>query len=319
MMKRLLRTLFALSLLLTAAPSRSAYAQADGPVAREMTDEEGREARSLALRFMERLRETDDFGPLVAEFFPEDFAERLGRVVRDAPAGGDDDFLFAFDRGLLARTDASELRRGYVAFLNFWNQQDRLGDAAFDYANLECGLAGRERPCGWGRHYALAREAVPPEAFHLAATDPLLEALFGTVGNDEAAGTGAASEAEQAAAAQALMIRDAARLRSFIDKLERCVAPLRAARAKLRSEAHALAAAHDEAEEFRATVAARDELKVYHLKGETVGEDGRGAGDFGLPEGALLIRARVYPFELAMTRAGGRLKILAVYPDFDGD
>src|SRR5687767_1990228 len=158
MMKRLLRTFFALALLLTAAPLRVARAQADAPDApEEMTDDEEREARALALRFMKRLRETDDFAPLVGEFFHGGFAERLRSVIRETPEGGDGDFLFAFDRTVLARVDAAELQRAYVALMNFWNQEELLGDAAFDYANLECGLAGEKRPCGWGRHFRLAQ------------------------------------------------------------------------------------------------------------------------------------------------------------------
>lgn len=303
----LLLTLFA-----APGPARATCA------AREMTDEDGREARSLALRFVKRLREADDFAPLVGEFFPEDFAARLRRVALETPAGGEDDFLFLFDRAALLRADDAELRRVYVALMNFWNQRDLLGDAAFDYADLECGLAGGERHCGWGRHFKLAREAVPEEASRIADGDPLFGALFESFFADEEGGE-EPSPAEQAARAEALMIRDAARLRAFTDRVERFVALLRRATRKLRSEAKSLAAAHDAADDYTRTAAARGEPKVYHLKGGTVGEADPGARGLGLPAGALLIRARVYPFEMAMTRAEGRLKILVVYPDFDGD
>jgi hypothetical protein len=318
MSKKLLTAVFALALLLTAAPLRLTRAQADAPAAQEMTDEEEREARALALRFMKRLREADDFGPLVGEFFPEDFAERLRRTMREVPEGGDEDFLFAFDRAVLLRADDTELRRGYVALMNFWNQEELLGDAAFDYANLECGLTGEKRPCGWGRHFGLAREAVPEEAFRIASSDPMLEGLFRFVREEEEGG-GDASPAEEAAVFEALKIRDAARLRAFIDKLERCVPLLREATGKLRSEAKSLAAVHNAADDYAALVAAREELKVYHPEGDTAGEANAAVYSLGLPEGALLIRARVSPFEMVMTRAEGRLKILVVYPDFDGD
>jgi hypothetical protein len=319
MMKRLLRTFFALALLLTAAPLRVTRAQADAPAAPgEMTDEEEREARSLALRFMKRLRETDDFAPLVGEFFHEDFAERLRGAALAVPEGGEDDFLFAFDRAVLRRADAAALRRGYVAMMNFWNQEELLGDAALDYANLECGLAGEKRPCGWGRHFQLQREAIPAEAFRVASGDPLFEELFGALLDEGAAGPEPSDE-EQAARIEAMMIRDAARLSAFTDRMERCVKFLREATGKLRSEAKSLAAVHNAADDYASMVAAREELKVYHLEGDTVGEDNAAVYNLGLPEGALLIRARVYPFELAMSRAEGRLKILVVYPDFDGD
>jgi hypothetical protein len=308
------RIFFTLLLTLFAAPGLASATCA----AREMTEEDERGARALALRFMKRLREADDFAPLVGEFFPEDFDGRLRRAALETPAGGEDDFLFLFDRAALARAEASELRRGYVALLNFWNQRDLLGDAAFDYADLECGLAGVKRPCGWGRHFKLAREAVPGEASRIADGDPLFGALLGSFFDEETAGDGPSPE-EQAARIESLMIRDAARLRAFTDGVERFVPLLRLATARLRSEAKSLAAAHGAAEEYAATVAAREELKVYYLKGETVGEADSGARGLGLPAGALLIRARVYPFEMAMSCAEGRLKILVVYPDFDGD
>lgn len=308
------RILLTLLLTLFAVPGLTGAPRA----AREMTEEEGREARSLALRFTERLRETDDFAPLVGEFFPEDFAERLKRAALETPAGGDDDFLFLFDRAVLPRADASELRRGYVALMNFWHQRDLVGGAAFDYANLECGLAAGERPCGRGRHFKLAREAVPGEASRIADGDPLFGALLASFFDDEAGGDEPSPE-EQAARIEALMIRDVARLRAFTERMERFVPLLRRAAGKLRSEAKSLAAARGDAEEYAAIVAAREGLKVYYLKGETVGEADSGARALGLPSGALLIRARVHPFELAMSCVQGRLKILVVYPDFDGD
>jgi hypothetical protein len=267
---------------------------------------------------MKRLRETDDFAPLVGEFFHEDFAERLRHTVRETPESGDGNFLFIFDRAVLLRADAAELRRAYVAFMNFWNQQEILGDVAFDYANLECGLAGEKRPCGWGRHFQLQREAIPSEAFRVVAADPLFEGLFGSLLEEGAEGDEPSAE-EQAARIEAMMIRDATRLRAFTDRMERCVTFLREATGKLRSEAKSFAAVYNVADDYAAMVAAREELKVYHLEGDTAGEANSAVYSLGLPEGALLIRARVYPFEMVMTRAEGRLKILVVYPDFDGD
>jgi hypothetical protein len=276
----------------------------------EMTDAEARAARALALRFMGRLRETDDFGPLVEEFFPAGFDERLRRFVGEAPGQGEEDFLVGFDRAALLRAEPNELRRAYVALLNFWNQHHLLGDAALDYARLQCEAAGEARPCGWGPHYGLARGAVPEEAFRIAAADPLLGAMLDIIGDDGEAEEGEVAEARVNAAA----VRDPARLRSFTERLERCVPLLREAVAKLRADARSYAAAHSATKSYEDMVAAHAELKVYHLSDETLEE-----ASFGLPAGALLIRARVYPYEMAIARAGGRLTILAVYPDFDGD
>ena len=319
MMKRLLRTFFALALLLTATPLRVTRAQADAPAApQEMTDEEEREARALALRFMKRLRETDDFAPLVKEFFPEDFVERVMSTIREMPVGGDEDFLFVFDPTVLARADVAELRRAYVALMNFWNQQELLRNAALDYASLECGLAGEKRPCGWGRHFQLQREAIPAEAFRVAAGDPLFEGLLGALLDEGSEGPELSTE-EQAARVEAMMIRDTARLRAVTDRMERCVKFLREATGKLRSEAKSFAAVHSATDVYAELVAAREELKVYKLDADTVGDEDAGVYSLGLPEGALMITARVYPFEMAVARVEGRLEILVVYPDFDGD
>ena len=302
--RRLLTVLLAFAALCAAARPCAA-------VGREMTDAEGREARALTVRFMERLREADDFAPLVREFFPADFDRRLRQLVGEVPENEEEDFLVGFDRAALLRAEPGELRRAYVALLNFWNQHDRIGVAAFDYARLECRAEGAPEPCGWGRHFRLAREAVPEEALRIAATDPMLETMLGMVGDDgEAGGEEAVDEGE----ARAAVVRDPARLRAFTDKLERCVPLLREAFLKLRADARSYAAAHSATESFEGMVAARDELKVYHLSEDTLEE-----ASFGLPAGARLIRARVYPFEMAIVRHEGRLRILAVYPDFDGD
>jgi hypothetical protein len=302
--RRLLSVLLALAALLAAARPCAASEQ-------EMTDEEAREARALMLRFMERLRETDDFGPLVKEFFPADFDLRLRQFVgEELRAEGSEEVLVNFDRALLKRAEPRELRRTYVAFMNYWNYSERIGVAAFDYARLECEAAGAKEPCGWRRHFKLAREAVPEEAYRLAAADPMLEAMLRSI-VDESASREEEPDEEKAGPA---VVRDPARMRAFNDGLEGCVVLLRDAFRKLRADARSYAAVRSVTESFEATVAERDELKVYHLSDETLTE-----ASFGLPAGALLIRARVFPFEMAIARRDGRLTILAVYPDFDGD
>ena len=311
MSKRLSATLLALAALLASAPLRAS-------AAREMTDEEAREARALAVRFVERLRETDDFAPLVAEFFPADFDERLRQFLLETPEGTDDSPPLPLDPALLRRVDAAELRRTYVALMNFWNQQHLLHRAAWDYVVLEHKAAGRDARSGqgaWGQHYELAERAIPAEAFRVAAGDPLLEPLFQMVrgpgdDDDEAPRDEESEKEKDKAMFEAAYVRDAARLRAFNSKLERCVVLLREAVAKLRSDAKGFAAARNVPD----AAADPDDFKVYHLDDEATETPA-----FGLPAGAPLIRARVYPFEMAMTRAGGRLKMLAAYPDTDGD
>ena len=310
MSKKLLSLFLTLVTLLAAAPVR-------GLAAEEMTEEEGREARALAVNFLRRLRETDDFAPLVSEFFPEDFEQRLKQFVRDAPQEDAENGLpIPCDRALLLRSEPGELRRLYVAMMNFWNQSHLLHETAWDYAVVEFEAAGRdalgEHAKAWDRRGELARAAVPEEAFRVAEGDPFLKMMFGLVREDDA---GADSnleddEKEFKAKYEAVYMRDAARLRSFVEKLEGCVSLMREGVAKLRSDAKSLAASHC----IEKDGTNEEDFKVYHVDDQTLE-----APAFGLDAGALLIHARIFPFELAMTRAEGKLRILAVYPDSDGD
>ena len=295
------------------------------PAARDEAADE-REARGLAVKFMKRLRETNDFGPLAAEFFPSDFAGRLRAFVREQSP--DDEAFTVCDREVLLRAADADLRRAYVALMNFWNQQDLLGDAALDHAKLENRLsddgdAGRDWDQTWKRRGKIAAEAVPEEVFRIAESDPALKLMFELVGPGEesegasAAGPGAQGgevESEQdRARMRAASIRDLARLRAVVEKLERCVALLRPAIGKLRARTESLAASHGVPVQDPAAPA-RDEFKVYKLESETLE-----SGAFGLPAGEVMTEARVYPFSMVFARLGGRLTMLAAYPDFDGD
>jgi hypothetical protein len=310
MSKKFLSLLLTLVTLLAAAPPRASAAE-------EMTEEDGREARTLAVNFLRRLRETDDFAPLVSEFFPEDFEQRLKQFVRDAPPGDAENGLpIPCDRALLLRSEPGELRRLYVAMMNFWNLSNLIHNVAWAYAAVEYGAAGRdasaERASVWDRRSEFTRAAVPEEAHRIAESDPFLKMMFGLVRADyvESDASPEDEEKEFRAKYEASYMHDAARLRSFVEKLERCVALIREGVAKLRADAKSLAASHG----IEKDAGGEDDFKVYH-----VGDLTLEAPAFGLAAGALVIRARIFPFELAMTRAEGKLQILAVYPDTDGD
>jgi hypothetical protein len=322
-MKALITTAFLLlSLSVPLVGARTRHAQSQEPV--PLKDVEYKKAEKLAVRFMKRLRETDDFGPLVSEFFPTDFAERLKKSGH--MWGTNEGDLIPWDKDVLSRADAAEQLRGYVAFVNFWNQQDLIGDAAWDYVKLECRIEGKDAtsaPGAWGRHLRLREEAVPAEAFRIAQSDPILAALIGLVRADGTDDNGAGNvdneeqrpDEDDAALLRAVSIKDLARLRAFIDKMERCAGLLREGAEKLRSDAKTLAAVHGlSVTPERGAARPGEDFRVYHLDSETLEAEA-----FGLSAGALLIRARIYPYELAMTRADGRIKILAVYPDLDGD
>jgi len=317
----------ALAALVVLAPPARPHTQAGGP------DE--REAQALAVRFMKRLRQAGDFQPLVSEFFPEDFAARLRAAARELKP--DSEFFHFCERGVLLRATDADLRRAYVALMNLWEQQDRLGDAALDYTKLEGKAGALDTTKGedviWSRYLKLARESVPAEALRIAETDPLLKASLNIDAMGEAATDLARAGGEDAPAAEgeeraggeeelraaekrlkASAVRDLARLRALTEKFERCVELMRGAVARLRERAASLASVHSFNVESEEGGRRGEEFNVYKLESETLEEEA-----FGLPAGSVLIRARIYPYEMAVTRLEGRLTILAVYPDFDGD
>lgn len=293
-------------------------ASESSPEERELSPEEESEAKELAVRLMKRLRETGDFGPVVSEFVVDDFAERLRKLARAEQP--ESEIFFVCEREVILRAGDEDLRRVYVALLNFWHWQELLGDAAWNYVKVEYKIDGRDAlqdDGAWGRRRELQKAAIPREALRVAEGEPLLDAFMRFVRRDDddpEAETEEEVEAQQAKI-RAAVVRDAARLRDFTDKLERCVALLREGAESLRSDLKSLAAAHvvsDNPDDYGPRPG--DPFHVYHLEGDTLRDDA-----FGLPEGTFLIRARIRPYEIAMARLDGRLQVLGVYPDFDGD
>lgn len=292
----------------------------------EISEEEQREARELAVRLVKRLREADDFAPVVSEFFPTDFAERVRQFVLSQPP--DHEALLFCEHEVVRSASADDLRRTYVALMNFWRQQDILGAAAWDYVKIEVAARGdsvQNDQGAWARHYRVQKEAVSDEAYRLASGDPLLETLFADfvrhgINDQEVTAVDAEEQEEEVDEATRfrtkVAIRDVARLRVFTEKLERCIPLLRKASEKLLAERKALASAHmisDDPDAYEPVRA--DPLSVYHLERETLKAEA-----FGLAAGAPLIKARIRPYEMALARLDGRrLAVLAVYPDFDGD
>lgn len=87
---------------------------------RELTSEEEAEARAVVRRFGERWLAKNDFGQIVDELFVKDFSERLWQ----APPG---ELPWALlDKTLFPDASLKELRRFYVAALNFYGLYSRL-------------------------------------------------------------------------------------------------------------------------------------------------------------------------------------------------
>jgi hypothetical protein len=91
---------------------------------KELTPEEEQEARAISRRFNERLRATNDLGGIIDEMFVKDFAEHLRRAPQDWLP-----WMF-LDKNLMAYASPDELRRYYVAAMNFYGLYFRLHEEA---------------------------------------------------------------------------------------------------------------------------------------------------------------------------------------------
>lgn len=331
--------------LLSAAGGPPARAQAvaeAGVAAASEQERDEREARELAVEFVSRLKETGESGPLVSEFFADDFAERFRLYVESEPELGGE--LSAFiEPQVFAQATAADLRRLYVAMLDFWTQHDRAGDYERTLARdarpgahpaPEAGHDGGNRQGGRQGGGLTLRETLPRD-FIRADDDPLIAAIkvgfFGEEkggGEGEAAGGseggkgegGGAGEDDGEAAearAKAAAIRTVARLRTFTLELEAFVGQMRRGVERLRAEAEARAQAAGVAagaEAARAAVRAAVGESVYRVESE---ESEREA--FGLPAGARIVRVMMWPYVVVVAQVGGRPRILCVLPDADGD
>lgn len=290
--KTILTTLLALALLPTPA-ARAATREADAPLTRD----EKREARELAVRAVTRLKETGDAERVAAEFFAEDYAEHFRQFLlrNSGPAA-----LTPTDARVAADASAADLRRAYFALLNFWVQHDLASDYEVRLARIEGADQGLAGPS--------LRATLPPDFFDEEGADPLVAAMkLGFFGREE---EGAEEVDERAAAAR---IRSVARLRSFTAGLEACVEQLRRGVGRLRAEAEARESAagrranpEDEGEAVKNS--------IYRIEAEASEK-----GGLGRPAGARLVRVRAWPYVVLLARRDGRLRVLSVCPDFDGD
>ncbi|MDT4965298.1 MAG: hypothetical protein QOJ64_35 [Acidobacteriota bacterium] len=281
----------------------------------EATPEEEREARELALRLAKRLRETEDFGPLISEFFDTEFVERIRGFARDQEP--ESDFFFFCGQEVILQASADDLRRAYLAYINFWNQAQRLGDASWDNVKTRYRLEGKDalhEQTAWGEHLKLKDESVPREAFSIAKSDQLLDMAFGLF-REDSDNDGAESEEDSEATFRAAAIHDVGRLSNITVKLEQINVLLRGAAQKLRSDTESLVRTEVGAAQSRHVEPNRsEESRVYRFDSERLE-----ALTFGLAPGTLFMYARVFPFEIVMAQIDGKLKIVAVYPDIDGD
>ncbi len=292
--------LLILTLTLNVAAHGRAQSQDDSGEA-EITPQEEQEARALAVRFMKRLGEIDDFSLLTNEFFLDDFTERFQQSLSKEEEGDskEDDDPFAFiDRPMLLHAGRGDLQRTYVALMNFWQQGELLRGAL---SKLET----QEAKDGVPRQMTV-RPALLSQLYSNANGDPLLARFVAGLFRPDDSLTDQDDTAIMGQV-RSNTIKSVERLRSFTGAVERCTTSMRDAVKKLRLES----------EDKECPSSATDESKVYDVY--KFWTDFEGAEKHGFAAGTVLIYARIYPYEMVMARVNGQLKMLYVYPDFDGD
>jgi hypothetical protein len=308
-----MRARLSLTLLLllatTAQPASLPLIVEPGPPAArqetELTPEEEREARSLAVRFMERLKATDDFGPLVDEFFVGDFPERFKRFIKEKKVKDED--MGVFTLRVLFRASHNDLRRAYVALMNFFNQHDLLNAAAMSDVAVANGISDWSelfRPRARALRWKVTEDALTPEFFATVRSDPALVVLASLFLMPEAK-----SDEDIAKELGGYRIRTLARFRSSTAGLEKCAGLMQAAVRKLRDAQKILGPPPQAIGERD-----RDKYLIYKFWTSALESDSA-----GYPAGTRLVIARISPFQMQMIRQCGRFRMLAVYPDIDGD
>lgn len=308
---------FVLALAFAAACAAPARAQVEQESGREkcLSAGDGCEAARLAVRFVRRLEETGDAAPLVAEFFLPDFAERFQKFLREGGLMEEGDpVFFAVSRDTLTAAEPADVRRTFVALLNFWHHFCRFGDAVDDATEARHDLVSVLAEDKDGRlRRAVQKAALPPAFFDTLKSDPLLAML-----QDLYDGGGASSvedgEGEGGDGGEALMlskfvaasVRTVARLRTLTEKVERVASLMRAATDKLRDELRAYP--------DRSPARETDLGDVYRVETATYGRE-----FMGFPAGTPFISARLFPYVVVAVRVEGGLKVVGVLPDFDGD
>jgi hypothetical protein len=301
-----------IALLLTCAlvgPTlRPAGAQEGGPTKCRSAGDECEAAR-LAVRLVTRLREAGDASPVVDEFFLPDFAERFQKFIRAGDLGENYELLFVgVSRETLTGASPADLRRAFVALVNAWHHGGEFSNAVSDVTEARHNLASVLADDNWRLRKAVEREALPPALLEVCKGDPLLamvaEAFSG--GGDEEDEDEDEDEAAQLAQIKSVSVQSVERLRSFTEKLEKCVALMREATKKLREELKAYPG-----RDVRRTTRLDD---VYRVETGSYAKE-----TLGLPARTPFIQARLHPYVVVIVPVEGQLKVIGILPDFDGD
>jgi hypothetical protein len=279
----------------------------------QLSNSERSEALDLVARFSQRLQETNDFGQIVDELFVKDFSER----TRQAPLNSMPWWLV--DEKLVTTAEPFELRRYYVAGLNFYRLLDRIMDA------LKTSAPERADDDEAEEAELDIKETLTPEVMNVLLSDPTIAALIKELEKDEeddgtkkddgnqpaesgdstpsARATAQAGDSDDDANAPEKsdgsgLIKSLAQLKGVSNTLERANELMRQ---RLTSLSLNLKAAPGN------LAAAKDEPRVQNLNQTVVNAD-----FYGYPKGTQVIHADLLPFCLTMMRQNGQLRILSV-------
>jgi hypothetical protein len=268
--------------------------------ARLRPDEE-LEARELAARFVERLKTTHDIGPIVDEMFVNDFTARL----RQSPSGW---LPWVFlDKALVTTASPVELRRYYVASLNFYSLFYEISATMAKF---------RKQVEDDDEDELKFEDALTPEILNVLLSDPVIAELAKDIKKDEKDATAKeedgnqpsqgrdstpsanpATEARDDSAAEKNemgIIKNSPQLNGVSTTLEKTCELMRKRLASLPT----VAPGNDDTESRQAPPAF-----------DPVSLD---EGEYGYPQGTQAIHVNLLPFSLHIIRDQGQLKLLTV-------
>lgn len=306
------RLLVIMMLLLVMAATAPAQQQAENdnpPAAQEeqkLTPEEEREALALAARFSARLRSTSDFGQLVDELFVRDFSGRLRQTPQDSLP------LYFLDKSLVGRATPDELRRYYVASMNFYELFFRL----YEVADQQRKQAGSEEE-------PQLEEALSPEVIEVLLSNRLAATWIKeelsderekengdngrpAEGFDSAQAVQTATDADNGKSEQdneEVIIKSLADLNDTSATFEKAAELLRQRLSYMPMIAPAVDGNSEEDKEKGEEEGERREPK---LSSTSLDE-----GEFGFPKGTPVIHLDVRPYCLTLIKVDGQFKILS--------
>jgi hypothetical protein len=294
-----LRTLIALllTLVLTFSASGFQQSQEEETVAKEsdrkLTPDEEREARELAARFVKRWEETEDLGPLINEFFVQDFAERLhyepqllyfGEIKKD-------------EKSILE--SSADLRRHYVAMTDFLRLLIRLQEI---YAPI---LKSEE-----GQSEMDLKHLLPPGIWEVFRSNPTMKAVMSEELGEKAEDQSEVSDQGTEDQANPKVIKNLEELRQLTNTLEQAVTLLRAHLKTLPLTLSTHETIINQQNNTQSSGSEEDDplMPRAHLLNEDL---------YGYPKGTRVICLNIMLFHIDLVRVNDRLKVLSLYIQTD--